>query len=127
MYVERLKPYNYRLPCGLIFYTDSPSVGDVDGEHHFPCRRCAVWHKFTTVQLSSLQKTAASARDMYVVNKLDEAILKDRIVKDLRYAWDSKEYEQIADRHGVNVRTIYRILEDMGRGVSEGVSTDGSV
>lgn len=114
MYIERIKPYEYRLPCGLIFKSQTPSVADEDGEHHFPCQRCKVWHAFTELQVPSLQTTAASARDMSRAAKFDAALLKDRIVRSLLFSWDESTYQEVATRHGVSYRTVIRVASEMG-------------
>ena len=112
--MERIKPYEYRLNCGLVFHTQTVSVPDKEGVHYFPCRRCKTWHKYTIEQLPTLQRSAASARDLAQAERLDKAIVKDRIVKDLRSEWDSDGYQIIADRRGVSLRTVSRVAAELG-------------
>lgn len=114
MYVELIKPYEYTLDCGMVFRSHTPSVGDDEGLHHFPCRRCKVWHEYKVEQMQELKRSPASARDLRHVEKLDKAILKDRIVQDLRAAWDEGTYKEIAERHGSSLRTVERIAAELG-------------
>jgi len=121
VFVEQVKPYEYRLACGVVFRSQTPSVADEEGHHYFPCRRCRLWHKYETDDMLELRRTAGSARDMTHVARLDKAILKDRIVQDLRTEWDEGAYSGIAKRHGVSIRTVVRVaavigVSDYGRG-----------
>lgn len=113
IYVERIKPYEYRLMCGFIFSSDTLSVAE-QGSHFFPCRRCNDWHVYQDDELPGLQREAASARDMAQVSRLDKAILKDRIVKDLRESWNLETYQCLATKHGVSRLTVIRIANELG-------------
>jgi hypothetical protein len=114
VFVEQVKPYEYRLTCGFIFRSQTPSVSDEEGLHFFPCRRCHVWHSYEVEQMSELRRAAGSARDMAFVTRLDKAIIKDRIVEDLRAGWDEGAYAEIARRHGVSESTVGRIASKLG-------------
>ena len=45
---------------------------------------------------------------------MDEAILKDRILADLRATWGSVPAQEIADRHGMHIKAVYRIGKEIG-------------
>lgn len=64
--------------------------------------------------MPELQRAPGSARDMNHATRLDKAIIKDRIVQDLRTEWDEDAYEGISRRHGVSVRTVGRVAAALG-------------
>lgn len=106
MYVELVSAYVYHLPCGADFRTQIKSVEHDEGHHFFPCRRCDIAHAIREEDL-----------DFYpppVVESMDEAIIKDRILSDLRSAWGSIAAQEIADRHGKHVNLVYKIGRQIG-------------
>lgn len=109
VYVDRVPGYRYFLPCGFVFRTTFKSVSDESPMrwHWFPCRRCDKAH---AIKERDLQFTAPPRGS----NAYDEAIIKDRIHRDLQASWGSEPAEVIAKRHGVSVKTVYRVGAALG-------------
>jgi hypothetical protein len=108
VYSEGVEPYAYKLPCGVVYKSYTPSVADNDGRHHILCRRCG------DHVLAINAVVPASRRDMALVDKIDRAIVQDRIVADIRRKWDEEPYEVIATKHGVSRSTVLRIASRLG-------------
>lgn len=82
------------------------SVEYADGIHYFPCRRCEVAHAIHEDDLVCVPPDR--------VGSVDEAIIRDRIVSELRATWGSTDAHEIADRHGRHVNVVYRIGRSLG-------------
>ena len=115
MYLERIKPYEYQLLCGVVFRSHTPSVADREtGRHFFPCLRCKVCHEHTDKEILTLRLLPASRRDMEQATRIDKAVLKDRIVQALRTDWSELTYNAVAEAYGVSYSTVYRVASELG-------------
>lgn len=106
MYVEKLPTYGYEMPCGWKFRTHVKSVS-LQGCHWFPCRRCTLTHCIREAELRFMAPLRLSS--------MDEAIIKDRILKDLRAAWCDVTASELAERYGVSVRLVEYVSTGIGR------------
>lgn len=79
---------------------------DDSGWCWFPCRRCGIAHALKEKNLLVHAPEPPCA--------VDEAILKDRILADLRATWGSVPAQEIADRHGMHIKAVYRIGKEIG-------------
>jgi hypothetical protein len=118
MYLERVSPYVYELPCGHDFRSFTRSLADdEEGRHHFYCVPCRF--PFSIAPLDLIECRPRSPRgallgDGEVARRVDSAIKADRVAAYYRLVWDDMTQDDVSAATGVSVSTVERVAADLG-------------